>query len=401
MEMEGTESLTDPPVHVKESKAAKVLVRVVMSLLMIFAFLGIIWLGHPYLVAMVIIMQVACFHELVNVRYEPAREKQAPLFRTMQWAMFWVAMLHTYGRSFLSLGLVHSAISKLPERARGCILDFIQYRSFITLSGYVAIFVTFVCTLRRSIIRYQIGNLVWTAAVLCLIVLQVQGSIVLIFSGICWFVLPCGLVIANDCFAYIVGKSLGRRFTSATFFSISPNKTWEGFIGAFLCTVSFAWIFADILSRFPWLVCPQHNLSFRGSLECEPSRVFARQTIPIGLDSHTFFTIEAMPFQLHALVLAFFASFVAPFGGFLASGIKRAYDLKDFGDLIPGHGGVMDRLDCQLLMLLCAYTYHQTFVRYSDPAEVAEDYVMALLAEMPHESKLRINLRLAEMMSAI
>ena len=38
--------------------------------------------------------------------------------------------------------------------------------------------------------------------------------------------------------------------------------------------------------------------------------------------------MEIIPFQLHALVFAFFASLVAPFGGFLASGIKRAYQVK-------------------------------------------------------------------------
>lgn len=53
------------------------------------------------------------------------------------------------------------------------------------------------------------------------------------------------------------------------------------------------------------------------------------------------------PFQLHALVMATFASLVAPFGGFFASGFKRAFDIKDFGDSIPGHGGLTDRMDCQ------------------------------------------------------
>ena len=63
-------------------------------------------------------------------------------------------------------------------------------------------------------------------------------------------------------------------------------------------------------------------------------------------------------FQLHAIVWSFFASFVAPFGGFFASGFKRAIKIKaiffkfllsiikDFADTIPGHGGFTDRMDC-------------------------------------------------------
>lgn len=50
-----------------------------------------------------------------------------------------------------------------------------------------------------------------------------------------------------------------------------------------------------------------------------------------------------------------FASLVAPFGGFFASGFKRAFNIKDFGHSIPGHGGMTDRMDCQCVMLSTAY----------------------------------------------
>lgn len=52
--------------------------------------------------------------------------------------------------------------------------------------------------------------------------------------------------------------------------------------------------------------------------------------------------------QIHAIVLAMFASIIAPFGGFFASGFKRSFKIKDFGDSIPGHGGMTDRMDCQV-----------------------------------------------------
>lgn len=52
--------------------------------------------------------------------------------------------------------------------------------------------------------------------------------------------------------------------------------------------------------------------------------------------------------QFHAVVLAAFASIIAPFGGFFASGFKRGFKIKDFGDSIPGHGGMTDRMDCQV-----------------------------------------------------
>ena len=42
------------------------------------------------------------------------------------------------------------------------------------------------------------------------------------------------------------------------------------------------------------------------------------------------------------------SAFVNDTGGFFASGFKRAFELKDFGDTIPGHGGITDRFDCQV-----------------------------------------------------
>ena len=56
-------------------------------------------------------------------------------------------------------------------------------------------------------------------------------------------------------------------------------------------------------------------------------------------------------FQIHTLVLGIFASFISPFGGLFASGFKRALKIKDFADIIPGHGGITDRMDCQILMV--------------------------------------------------
>lgn len=58
-------------------------------------------------------------------------------------------------------------------------------------------------------------------------------------------------------------------------------------------------------------------------------------------------SLSYAPFQIHAVVMAAFASLFAPFGGFFASGFKRAFNIKDFGHSIPGHGGMTDRMDCQ------------------------------------------------------
>lgn len=69
-----------------------------------------------------------------------------------------------------------------------------------------------------------------------------------------------------------------------------------------------------------------------------------------------------MPVQFHVFILATFASLVAPFGGFFASGLKRTFKIKDFGDSIPGHGGMTDRFDCQFIMGSIAFFYYSSFI---------------------------------------
>jgi phosphatidate cytidylyltransferase len=74
-------------------------------------------------------------------------------------------------------------------------------------------------------------------------------------------------------------------------------------------------------------------------------------------------TISIYPIQLHSILFSIFASVIGPFGGFFASGFKRAFKVKDFSDSIPGHGGVTDRVDCQFLMGLFSYVYFISFIK--------------------------------------
>ena len=98
-------------------------------------------------------------------------------------------------------------------------------------------------------------------------------------------------------------------------------------------------------------------------------------------------TVTLYPIQLHALLLGLFASVVAPFGGFFASGIKRAYNLDDFASIIPGHGGVYDRVDCQLVMGLATHSYYVTFIR---GAQLSAARLLQLALTLPDEEKVEL-----------
>eukprot|EP00558_Chaetoceros_sp_UNC1202_P006534 CAMPEP_0197247390 /NCGR_PEP_ID=MMETSP1429-20130617/29154_1 /TAXON_ID=49237 /ORGANISM="Chaetoceros sp., Strain UNC1202" /LENGTH=415 /DNA_ID=CAMNT_0042708295 /DNA_START=122 /DNA_END=1369 /DNA_ORIENTATION=+ len=150
--------------------------------------------------------------------------------------------------------------------------------------------------------------------------------------GMEWVIFPALLVVVNDTMAYVFGVLMGKNKLLPR---LSPKKTVEGFIGAGVstCAVSipllkyFAANFADGSKAALVMGGGEGNL------------------------------------VQHALALAVYTSLISPFGGFLASAVKRAHGAKDFGTLIPGHGGVVDRFDCQVVTAPFVYLYLRSIAK--------------------------------------
>lgn len=225
-------------------------------------------------------------------------------------------------------------------------------------------FVFFVASLQAGNYRFQFTQFAWTHMALYLIVVQAHFVMNNIFEGMIWFLLPAALVITNDIMAYVVGITIGRT----QLIKLSPKKTVEGFVGAWIATILLGMVLANIMMRYSYFICPVTNLGaniFTG-LDCVPNPVFVPRPYQLPrfffLPAWTAFSFTASPMQLHSFILATFASLIAPFGGFFASGLKRTFKIKDFGHSIPGHGGMTDRMDCQFIMGFFAYIYYHTFI---------------------------------------
>jgi len=316
---------------------------------MIFGFLLVIYIGHFALVLTVVLLQAAMFREIVRLGSTVSRERKLKgYFVWLQWYWFGIAMFFSYGSVFqTSFGMV------IPRHA------------FISFSLYAAGFVAFVLLLKQGQYKYQFGMFAWCHLTLIIIVVQSSFLVANMFQGLIWAILPAMLIITNDMCAYQVGLMFGRT----PLIALSPKKTWAGFIGGMCCTFLFASLFAVIMAKSQLLVCPQHDLTFEHPT-CTPSPVFQSESYKLPefalsilpLVGCTATTVDLVPIQFHAMALAAFASIVAPFGGFFASGFKRAFKIKDFGNVIPGHGGITDRMDCQIIMGLFAYVYYWSFV---------------------------------------
>jgi phosphatidate cytidylyltransferase len=128
------------------------------------------------------------------------------------------------------------------------------------------------------------------------------------------YILPLiiiGSIWINDTMAYIVGSLIGR--TKMT--DISPKKTWEGTIGGMILAVAVVGVVGGMINDFHF---------------------------------------DTM---VHWIVLAAIASVAGTFGDLLESKLKRTAGVKDSGQLMPGHGGFLDRFDSLLVATPFCWLY--------------------------------------------
>jgi phosphatidate cytidylyltransferase len=129
-----------------------------------------------------------------------------------------------------------------------------------------------------------------------------------------------GSIWINDTMAYIVGSLIGKTPLS----SISPKKTWEGTVGGIILAIGVMGLLGSLLQNAPaWaLFAPGHWM-----------------------------------------VIAAIASITGTFGDLLESKLKRMAGVKDSGNIMPGHGGFLDRFDSLLVATPFAWAYLLWIIR--------------------------------------
>ncbi len=185
-------------------------------------------------------------------------------------------------------------------------LNLFHLTSYLLLSDFVLIvIVSFRKPLNFKVYRKQFFGLVYISFSLSCALL-IRNNVP---DGIAWLIFTLFLVMASDTGAYYIGSKFGKHKLT----SISPNKTVEGLFGGLVTLFIVGFIFRLFL--FPYLTL---NMS---------------------------------------LIFFLLVSFIAPLGDIFESYIKRSVNIKDSGTILPGHGGVLDRIDSLLFVLPFSYLF--------------------------------------------
>ena len=201
-----------------------------------------------------------------------------------------------------------------------------QAANYYFFSGHLATFVSFsiiaiLLLMVRSILQkdhtdflktgYLYAGLLYIGLPLALsnAVVSVTGE----YSGILMVAFFC-IIWASDTGAYCFGMLFGQKLWPAKMCpAISPKKSWAGAIGGMVASLLAAWI----LKCVGWLPYP----------------------------------------LVHVLVMAALMNVLGVFGDLFESLWKRSAGIKDSGNIIPGHGGLMDRFDSALFAIPTGYIY--------------------------------------------
>lgn len=163
--------------------------------------------------------------------------------------------------------------------------------------------------------KYNVSDALFLIGAVFFLGIAFNQFVVVRNVGLGLFIFLISITIFTDTFAYFTGLLIGKHKMCP---KISPKKTWEGFVGGLLL--------GTFISTSIYLV------SFSNSLN-----IF-----------------------LVILIVALLST-IGQMGDLVFSSIKRYYDVKDYSNLLPGHGGILDRVD-SILFVLLAFSFVSTYL---------------------------------------
>ncbi len=251
--------------------------------------IGAIWYGVPWLSLLVSVFAV--LGTLEFYRMARHREIYPATFPGVIWVLALLASGHLGGGLTIPVLAVGSLGTLLWHRV--VLLSFVNHLFKINVHsrGYKGMFLDWVYTMGGAV------YLGWTLSLSLSLRQQV--------NGLEWVMIAILAVFGTDVASFVVGKAIGKR---QMFKDVSPRKTWEGALGGFAVGAAVVIVLVYALG------------------------------LPMGL--------------WQSGILGVMVPLSAQAGDLVESMFKRASGVKDSGNLIPGHGGVLDRLDSVVFVIV-------------------------------------------------
>lgn len=208
--------------------------------------------------------------------------------------------------------------------------------------GFLPMFLVVVITLLACMVfchDFDGGDVGKGLTTICYTGLGFGALTILRFLGLRFIVYLLMITILTDVFAYFGGSKFGKHKMCPT---ISPHKTWEGAIIGSLVAVICATTIAYFYGTF-----------FRGYFNEDGIKTLFSNTSDVSVFWKGDFDKLNSFWQFIAIFgISIFISIAGQVGDLVASKLKRTYGLKDYGNIFPGHGGVLDRLDSAIFAAL-------------------------------------------------
>ncbi len=270
----------------KERKRSNMAIRIVSGIIFALVMMGLVWAGGLVCTIGFFLISRIAFRELLDVfdvkKGKDERMHYYRLIGRLSLDCYYLMLMADLDHMYLMFDLVLFFIMMMGV----FILNFPKHRFEDVVHTIVAYFYCILLSfvpLTRS--------------------LRVPGEKGMYIFGFyaVWMILVSAW--ASDTCAYFVGVAIGKH---KAFPTLSPKKSWEGCIGGLIGSAVCGLLYGLVINN-------------TGHGEIGHPLVF--------------------------MGLGLFGSLMGQIGDLVASGIKRTYEIKDFGDLIPGHGGIMDRFD--------------------------------------------------------
>ncbi len=304
------------PLEAKVSMRTRTITAIVLAILVVPS----LFLGGWFFFALSVLLSICCSYELVKILNLKTRIKYFVYIATIIISLSFVYWI------FIKNNIVSSSLENSISWDTFLTAEFKTLDASIILiliTAGVFFFFSFASE------EFDVGKTTYLISMIIVVSLCIQSMLYLryspfeefkkidvdtstpvfkFFQSSLLFIYVILGTISNDIGAYFIGLLFGKKKVNPR---ISPKKTWEGFFGGMAVSFIFSVAFALILALTNYPLLPSLDLS------------------------HWYYI----------LLLSAVMPIMANCGDFAFSAIKRNYNVKDFSKILPGHGGILDRVD--------------------------------------------------------